>query len=177
MLRLFLRVVNGKQMKTDKQIDINVCCEFVTEKSEEEKSLFLFKYDVSIYNNTVNNIQLLSRHWDIRDSLGRRRTINGEGVIGDKPIIKPGECFEYKSFCPLKTDFGLMKGFYTMKDINGKLFVDYTIVKNVQYLSAFGGEIGIESRILFSALRFSPTFGATINKEGEWNYYWELQFQ
>ena len=73
------------------------------------------------------------------------------------------------------------RGFWNVnmfiEDFNGELFVDYTIVKNEEYLSAFGGEIGIESRILFSALRFSPTFGAAINKKGEWNYYWELQFQ
>ena len=110
-------------MKTNKQIDINVCCEFITEKSEEEKSLFLFKYDVSIHNNTVNNVQLLSRHWKIIDALGNVQTVNGEGVIGKKPIINPGLSFNYSSYCPLKTEFGKMEGSYTFEDKNtGELF-------------------------------------------------------
>ena len=110
-------------MKTDKQIDINVYCEFVTEKSEEEKSLFLFKYDVSIHNKTVNNVQLLSRHWKIVDALGNVQTVNGEGVIGKKPVINPGLSFNYSSYCPLKTEFGKMEGSYTFEDKNtGELF-------------------------------------------------------
>ena len=110
-------------MKTDKEIDIHVCCEFVTEKSEEEKSLFLFKYDVSIHNNTVNNVQLLSRHWKIVDALGNIQTVNGEGVIGKKPVINPGLSFNYSSYCPLKTEFGKMAGSYTFEDkTTGELF-------------------------------------------------------
>ena len=110
-------------MKTNKQIDINVYCEFVTEKSEEEKSLFLFKYDVSIHNNTVNNMQLLSRHWKIIDALGNVQTVNGEGVIGKKPIINPGLSFNYSCYCPLKTEFGKMEGSYTFENKNtGELF-------------------------------------------------------
>ena len=110
-------------MKTNKQIDINVCCEFVTEKSEEENPLFLFKYDVSICNNTINNVQLLSRYWKIVDALGNVQTVNGEGVIGKKPVINSGLSFNYSSYCPLKTEFGKMEGSYTFKDkITGELF-------------------------------------------------------
>ena len=110
-------------MKTNKEIDINVCCEFVTKESEEEKSLFLFKYDVSIHNNTVNNVQLLSRYWKIVDALGNVQTVNGEGVIGKKPVINPGLSFNYSSYCPLKTEFGKMEGTYTFEDKNtGELF-------------------------------------------------------
>jgi len=110
-------------MRTDKDIDIDVFCKPVTEKSEEEKSLFLFKYDVSIYNNTLNNVQLLSRHWKIVDALGNVQTVNGEGVIGKKPIINSGLSFNYSSYCPLKTEFGKMEGSYTFKDkITGELF-------------------------------------------------------
>ena len=84
--------------------------------------MFYFSYKVSIYNLGANKVQLLSRHWDIRDGLGRKKIIDGEGVIGQKPIINPGQSYEYKSYCPLKTEFGLMNGFYTMKDDDGKLF-------------------------------------------------------
>ena len=110
-------------MRTDKDIDIDVFCQPVVEKSEEEKSLFLFKYDVSICNNTLNNVQLLSRHWKIVDALGNVQTVNGEGVIGKKPIINSGLSFNYSSYCPLKTEFGKMEGSYTFKDkITGELF-------------------------------------------------------
>jgi len=110
-------------MRTDKDIDIDVFCQSVIKKSEEEKSLFLFKYDVSIYNNTLNNVQLLSRHWKIVDALGNVQTVNGEGVIGKKPIINSGLSFNYSSYCPLKTEFGKMEGSYTFKDkITGELF-------------------------------------------------------
>ena len=96
--------------------------EFLPEYSSDEKALFLFSYKIIIENTGGENFQLLSRHWDIEDSLGRKKVVDGEGIVGKKPIIKPGESFEYKSFCPLNTNFGYMKGFYTVKDEKGKLF-------------------------------------------------------
>ena len=70
-----------------------------------------------------SNVQLLTRHWKISDALGNTQTVNGEGVIGKKPIINSGLSFEYTSFCPLKTEFGKMEGSYTFKDeSNGDLF-------------------------------------------------------
>jgi len=103
-------------------IKINIKGEFVPELSNNEDSLFYFSYKVSIYNLGTNKVQLLSRHWDIRDGLGRKKVIDGEGVIGKKPVINPGQSYEYKSYCPLKTEFGFMNGFYTMKDDDGNLF-------------------------------------------------------
>ena len=103
-------------------IKINISGEFVPELSNNEDSLFYFSYKVSIYNQGTNKVQLLSRHWDIRDGLGRKKVIDGEGVIGKKPVISPGQSYKYKSYCPLKTEFGYMNGFYTMKDDDGNLF-------------------------------------------------------
>ena len=103
-------------------IKIDIKSEFVPELSNNEDSLFYFSYKVSIHNLGVNKVQLLSRHWNIKDGLGREKAINGEGVIGKKPIIDPGESYKYKSYCPLKTEFGSMNGFYTMKDEEGNLF-------------------------------------------------------
>ena len=100
----------------------NIESKFVPELSNNEDSLFYFSYKVQICNKGENKVQLLSRHWDIQDGLGRKKIVDGEGVIGKKPIIQPGEAYEYKSFCPLKTEFGSMNGFYTMQDDEGNLF-------------------------------------------------------
>ena len=103
-------------------IKIDIKSEFVPELSNNEDSLFYFSYKDSIHNLGINKVQLLSRHWNIKDGLGREKAINGEGVIGKKPIIDPGKSYKYKSYCPLKTEFGSMNGFYTMKDESGEIF-------------------------------------------------------
>ena len=107
-------------MKND--LKIIAKSEFLPEYSSDEKALFLFSYKIKIENMGAEDVQLISRHWDIEDSLGRKRVVDGEGVVGEKPVIKPGECFEYKSFCPLNTNFGYMEGFYTLRDEKGNLF-------------------------------------------------------
>ena len=107
-----------------KNNDIKILIEgkFVPELSNKKDSLFYFSYKVNIHNNSSKKVQLLSRHWDIKDALGRDKVVDGEGVIGQKPIINPGSNFEYQSYCPLKTSFGFMEGFYTMKDERGEYF-------------------------------------------------------
>ena len=114
-------------------IKIDIKTEYVPELSNNEDSMFYFSYKVKIKNMGSKKVQLLSRHWDIKDGLGRKKSVNGEGVIGKKPIINPGEYYEYKSYCPLKTEFGSMDGFYTMKDENGNLFK--TIIPNFGLIS------------------------------------------
>ena len=104
------------------KVKITAESHFVPQLSNNDKTLFYFSYNVKIYNEGKKKVQIIGRHWDIEDSLGRKRVVDGEGVIGKKPMIGPGKEFEYKSFCPLKTDFGVMKGFYTMKDEEGNLF-------------------------------------------------------
>ena len=103
-------------------VKVELKAEFMPKLSDGKQSLFFFTYNVIISNQGIKNIQLISRHWDIEDSLGRKKIVDGEGVVGEKPVIKPGESFEYNSFCPLNSDFGFMSGFYTMKDENGNLF-------------------------------------------------------
>ena len=122
-------------MKKNKEnnIKINIQGEYVPELSRNEDSLFYFSYKVKIHNMGSNKVQLLSRHWDIKDGLGRKKVVDGEGVIGKKPFICPGEFYEYKSYCPLKTEFGSMDGFYTMKDEDGNLFK--TLIPNLGLVS------------------------------------------
>ncbi len=84
---------------------------------------FMFAYRIVIQNNSENTVQLLRRHWHIIDGNGQKREVEGEGVIGEQPVLHPGEQFEYISGCDLKTDTGKMYGTYLMQNThNGNLF-------------------------------------------------------
>ena len=96
-------------------IKIKAISRFVKDRSSPENSIFLFSYDVEIKNNSDYEVQLLSRYWHIQDGDGNIEEIRGPGVIGLQPVIKSGGNFEYSSFCPLKTPFGMMSGAYQMK--------------------------------------------------------------
>ncbi len=78
---------------------------------------YMFAYKVHIENLTDYSVQLLRRHWHIFDSNGTKREVEGEGVVGQQPVIEPGESHEYVSGCNLKTDMGSMHGSYQMKRI------------------------------------------------------------
>ena len=100
-------------------IVINARSKYINDKSSIDNSVYFFSYNVIIKNSSHEDIKLLTRHWDILDAHGNLQVINGEGVIGKTPIIKKGDSFEYSSFCPLKTEFGSMKGFYMFKNRKG----------------------------------------------------------
>ena len=96
-------------------IKISVETKFQNEHSEVENRYFLFAYFVTIENKSDFTVQLLSRHWDIYDSSCEHSVVDGEGVVGEKPILEPGEIFEYNSACSLTTDIGKMRGTYLME--------------------------------------------------------------
>ncbi|GAB2768173.1 Co2+/Mg2+ efflux protein ApaG [Salinimicrobium soli] len=75
---------------------------------------FAFGYKVTIENQSKDSVQLTSRFWKIKDALNRTEIVEGEGVIGKKPVLKPGESHTYKSGCLLTSPFGAMSGFYSM---------------------------------------------------------------
>ena len=104
------------------EISVKAKSLFKPELSNIDESNYCFEYEISIINKSKKQIKVLSRHWNIHNGFGELKEIDGEGVVGQKPIIEPGENFIYKSYCPLNTKFGLMKGFYTLSDENGKLF-------------------------------------------------------
>tara|TARA_Y100001970_G_scaffold290432_1_gene424141 strand:+ start:968 stop:1336 length:369 start_codon:yes stop_codon:yes gene_type:complete len=104
------------------QIEILSDIKYIEEKSDPSTPLFLFAYNISIINKTKSSVQLLNRHWKITDGNGMINTVNGKGVIGLQPIISSNEKFEYSSFCPLSTEFGIMSGWYEMKDEHELLF-------------------------------------------------------
>jgi len=96
-------------------IEISVRSAYLSEHSIPRENHYFFVYFITIENKGSYAVQLLNRHWDIVDSNGEKRQVDGEGVIGETPIIEPGERYEYNSGCNLLTEIGYMKGYYTMK--------------------------------------------------------------
>lgn len=74
----------------------------------------MFAYRITIENASDHTAQLLSRHWEIFDSIGAHKKVDGEGVVGEQPTLAPGDTHQYVSGCNLKSDMGYMEGFYTM---------------------------------------------------------------
>ena len=95
-------------------INIKVESYFIKERSSSAIPLYLFSYNIEIYNGRTEEVQLLSRYWHIKDGNGHIEEIRGPGVVGLKPIIKSDEIFKYSSYCPLKTPFGVMHGSFQM---------------------------------------------------------------
>ena len=103
-------------------IEVQVSARYVPERSEPKQGVWLFAYTVRIANHGDERVQLLSRHWIITDAHGRVHEVRGEGVVGEKPVLDPGEAFEYTSQCPLPTAFGTMEGTYQMTTASGESF-------------------------------------------------------
>lgn len=98
-------------------VKISVETIYQPEYSNPANEHFMFAYRVNIENLTENTVQLLNRRWLIFDSNGTKREVEGEGVVGQQPVIEPGDNHEYVSGCNLKTDMGSMKGSYEMERI------------------------------------------------------------
>ncbi len=95
-----------------KNTQIEVKTAFSELQSNTEMNEFFFTYHITISNNSSTVVQLMSRKWYITDSNGENRFVEGEGVVGEQPVIEPGELYEYYSGCLLKTGFGKMSGSY-----------------------------------------------------------------
>lgn len=95
-------------------IKITVESMYKSEYSKPDKQYYIFAYKITIENKGEHTIQLMTRHWEIFDSVGERKKVDGRGVIGQQPILKPGEKYPYVSGCNLKSDLGCMEGHYNM---------------------------------------------------------------
>ena len=82
----------------------------------------MFSYNIEIKNNQEAEIQLISRYWHITDGNNHIEEVRGPGVVGKQPIIQPNKIFKYSSFCPLRTPFGVMHGYFQMENSNGDQF-------------------------------------------------------
>ena len=103
-------------------IEVRVEPQFVSKESSGDNHYFIYSYTVTIHNQSGKPCQLISRHWIIRDGLGREEHVIGDGVLGKQPIIKPGESYSYRSGCPLATPTGNMRGKYYMVGPNDQEF-------------------------------------------------------
>jgi ApaG protein len=103
-------------------IRVEVLSRHSPENSRPGQGEWVFQYTVRITNQGHETVQLLSRHWIITDALDDTREIKGPGVIGQQPVIAPGESFKYSSWCPLRTPTGIMHGTYQMSRANGDQF-------------------------------------------------------
>ena len=112
--------------KTTNSINITVNPTYLEEQSEPDKHLFVWAYQVTINNLGKESVQLKNRFWKIIDSNGSKQEVRGEGVIGEQPVLNPGEKFEYTSGTPLSTPSGFMEGYYEMETKTGRKF-DATI--------------------------------------------------
>ena len=95
-------------------IEISVESKYWSEQSIPKEGHYFFVYFITIENKSSFKVQLLKRHWDIFDSTGDKRVVDGDGVVGETPILEPGQKFEYNSGCNLASDIGYMKGYYTL---------------------------------------------------------------
>ena len=108
--------------KKTRKINITVNPYFLDDQSEPEEQHFVWAYQVTIDNQGNEKVQLKNRYWKIIDSNGSEQEVKGEGVVGEQPILNPGEKFEYTSGTPLSTPSGFMGGYYEMETKEGKKF-------------------------------------------------------
>ena len=100
--------------QTTRGVRVRVQSVFVPERSAPERDYYFFAYRVHISNVGDQDVQLVSRHWIITDGDGEVEEVQGPGVIGEQPVLSPGQSFEYTSACPLHTPVGTMHGTYQM---------------------------------------------------------------
>ncbi len=103
---------------TTRHIHIVVRPQFLEHQSEPDEGKYVWAYTITVENLSDETVKLLTRHWIITDGLGRNQEVRGEGVIGEQPLLRPGDRFEYTSGCPLSTPSGVMSGSYGM--VNGR---------------------------------------------------------
>ena len=96
-------------------IEISVTSNYYSQHSIPKENNYFFIYFISIENKSEYTVKLIKRHWDIFDSNGEKRVVDGDGVVGETPELKPGESYSYNSGCNLETEIGYMKGYYTFK--------------------------------------------------------------
>jgi ApaG protein len=103
-------------------ITARVAVSFMPDQSHAAASKWFWAYHIRIENHSEETVQLLSRHWRITDARGMINIVDGEGIVGETPVLRPGESHDYVSGCPLTTPHGSMEGHYTFRRSDGTLF-------------------------------------------------------
>ena len=107
---------------TSEGVTVRVAVSFLPEQSEPARGRWFWAYHIRIENGGRAPVQLVSREWTISDGRGARHEIQGDGVVGEQPVIEPGGSFDYVSGCPLSTSTGWMEGRYRMRGSEGASF-------------------------------------------------------
>ena len=107
---------------TTRGIRVRVSPSFLDKDSSPAEDYYFWAYEVEILNSGDTTVQLISRHWKITDSEGRTQEVRGPGVVGEQPMLPPGETFRYTSGAPLRTPSGIMLGSYQMTGEGGEAF-------------------------------------------------------
>jgi len=108
--------------KTTRSIRVCVQPFYLEEQSSPENNHWVFAYQVRIENQGSETVQLRNRYWHITDAMGRGQEVRGAGVVGEQPVLSPGESYEYTSGTPLSTPSGIMVGSYEMVTDSGESF-------------------------------------------------------
>ena len=108
--------------QTTHSIQVTVKPVYLEEQSAPVENHYVWAYQIEIKNLGEITVQLLNRNWKITDSLGRMKEVHGPGVVGEQPMLGPGDSFEYTSGTPLSTPSGIMVGSYEMRAASGELF-------------------------------------------------------
>jgi ApaG protein len=108
--------------ETTRSITVSVKPMFLDDQSEPDQNHYVWAYRVRIENGGKQTVQLINRYWRITDAFGRIKEVRGPGVVGEQPVINPGESFEYTSGTPLQTSSGIMFGTYEMQTGGGERF-------------------------------------------------------
>lgn len=103
-------------------IEVTVAPRFLADRSAPDKGQYFWAYTIEISNSSGDTVQLKTRYWQITDAMGRVQEVRGAGVVGEEPVLAPGESFEYTSGVPLQTPSGFMAGRYGMVTKAGERF-------------------------------------------------------
>jgi len=108
--------------ETTRDICVSVVPQYLPDQSSPDDRRYVWAYTVRIENRGAETVQLINRYWRITDALGTSHEVRGEGVVGEQPVLQPGEAFEYTSGTPLATPSGMMMGAYEMETQAGDFF-------------------------------------------------------
>lgn len=114
--------VTGTYAQTTREITVSVDPIFLDDESDPDAGLYFWAYHVVITNNGNDTVQVISRYWRITNALGALQEVRGDGVVGEQPVLGPGEAFEYTSGTPLSTPSGIMGGSYQVTASGGDDF-------------------------------------------------------
>ena len=113
--------ITSESLDLNHDITVSVKTEYIASQFIEHEKHYVFSYSISITNNDIKSVKLLSRYWLITDGDNKTSTVAGEGVIGKQPTIEPDQTFTYTSGCILKTPVGTMEGHYQVVGNDNKL--------------------------------------------------------